>query len=138
MITRLMLVGIGVLAAALTYTLSLDYKMGPVKASALPSLVVGIFFYVFHSYFPQAISGNAPLIFIGASFVGMSSENRIPNILWAGFAGLVFSFFYLNASKMFAGFGGGLGTTACVSVVLTIGILKIADRLPFKHIKPEI
>ncbi|WP_299755655.1 hypothetical protein [uncultured Pontibacter sp.] len=112
----------GVLAAISTYFLNVRLKQGPVRASALLSLVVGLVFYFFPDLLSPHLTANIPVVFIGASFIGMVSSNVVSNYLLVGVSGLIFSLIYLNTSKFFAGYGGGLGTAACISLLVAISL----------------
>ena len=99
-----------------------------VLASALLSLCVALAFYLF----PTTLSFlpiKAPEAFFGASFAGMSSLDRIKSWKWVVFAGLIFGLIYINSSKFFTGYGGGLGTIACLSIIMTIGIIMLIKRV---------
>ncbi|MFH2020152.1 MAG: hypothetical protein ABIJ34_01995 [archaeon] len=108
-----------ILAAVSTQLVSIKFNQGPVKASALLSFIVALIFF----FIKIPLSGTIPLAFIGGSFVGMSSKVRLPNYLLTAFGGFVFGIIFVNSSKIFAGFGGGLGTTACLSVIIAIGMI---------------
>ncbi len=113
----------GVVAAMVTLFVSHDLKQGPVRASAILSLAVAIIFL----FFPSSMKANylvvnIPLVFIGASFVGMTDRAHFKNWIYAAFSGLVFSFIFLGTKGVFNGFGGGLGAKACLSVLTTIGV----------------
>lgn len=129
MINEIVLIVVSIVAAVATFVASVRYNMGPVKASALLSLAVGVFFYAFPWVVPEYLARTIPVAFIGASFCGMSSEKTVLNNWWMAFAGLVFGFIFVNTSKFFAGYGGGLGTTACLSVVVALGLMQIVKRI---------
>jgi hypothetical protein len=112
-----------VVAAAATLFVSHDLKQGPVRASAILSLAVAVIFL----FFPSSMKANylvvnIPLVFIGASFVGMTSKVHFKNWMYAVFSGLVFGLIFLGTQDVFNGFGGGLGAKACLSVLTTIGV----------------
>src|SRR6185436_17185477 len=112
-----------ILGALGTFLLHQKYK-DVVFASAALSFVVALAFYFFPT--PLAfLSVKAPVAFFGASFAGMSSLDRIKSWKWVSFSGLIFALIYINASQFFTGYGGGLGTSACLSVIMTIGIMKL-------------
>ncbi|MDT0644671.1 hypothetical protein RM553_17660 [Zunongwangia sp. F363] len=112
----------GAFAATATYLANHFLKMGAVRASALLSLAVGLFFYFFPHFFAPYFIRHIPLVFMGASFIGMVSKNVVGNYLLIAFSGIIFSLIYLNSSRFFAGFGGALGTTACISVLVSVGL----------------
>lgn len=104
-----------------TRELSLKCKLGPVRASSLLSLTAGMIIYFLR--FDPVYSATI----IGASFAAMSTDNVIPTRFWMAVSGLIFAMIFLNLSPdFFTGFGGKLGTTACLSVIMTLGVMKIA------------
>jgi hypothetical protein len=109
----------------LTFIVSVKLKQGPVKASAGLSLLVAVLFYLFPHMLPAYLTTKIPAAFFGASFVGMSAGSVLRNNLWATLAGLIFGFIFTNTSAFFNGFGGGLGTTACLSVLTTLGFVHL-------------
>lgn len=104
-----------------TRELSLKCKLGPVRASSLLSLVAGMIIYFLR--FDPVYSATI----IGASFAAMSTDKVIPTRFWMAVSGFIFALIFLNLSPdFFTGFGGKLGTIACLSVVMTLGVRKIA------------
>ena len=102
---------------------------GAVKASAGLSLLVGIFFYIIPDFLSPFLTHNIPLVFMGASFVGMVSHKIVHNYWSLTFAGIIFSVLYLNTGSYFEGFGGALGTTASISVIVMMGMGLLQRRL---------
>ena len=119
---------ISILGVISTFYVSTKMNHDPVRASAGLSLIVGSFFY----FFPELISGflthNIPLAFMGATFVGMVSEKIINNYWILAAAGIIYSILYINTGSYFEGFGGALGTTASISVIVIMGILLFKKR----------
>lgn len=111
-----------IVGVVLTFYVSTKMEHGAVRASAGLSLIVGIFFYLFPAVLSPYLTHNIPLAFMGASFVGMVSEKIIRNYWPLVLAGIVFSILYLNTGSYFEGFGGALGTTASISVIVIMGI----------------
>ncbi|WBL26806.1 hypothetical protein [Zunongwangia sp. HGR-M22] len=122
----------GIFGSLLTWFINNHKAQGAVRASALPSLVVGLFFYIFPNVVSDYLTKNVPLVFIGASFVGMVSINIISKWFYVAISGLIFSIIYLNTGKFFNGFGGALGTTACISVLVAIGLARIIEHRGIK------
>jgi len=126
---QLFIIFISLIAAFCTYIMNVRLKQGPVKSSAGLSLLVAAFFYAFpHSLSPILVS-KVPAAFFGASFAGMSNDTVLKSGRWAVLSGLIFGAIFVNTSKFFTGFGGGLGTTACLSVLMTIGIVSLKEFL---------
>jgi len=120
-----------ILGACTTYYLSISKQQGPVRASAILSLIVAGFFYIYPQLLSEYLTQNIPLIFIGGSFIGMVSSAQMSSYIGLSIAGLLFAVIYLNTSQFFAGYGGALGTSACISllVVLSIPHFKSKRRL---------
>ncbi len=69
----LVIVLTGVMGSVLTFYVSTQLKQGAVRASALLSLIVAIFFYIFPLILNSYLTTQIPLVFIGTSFIGMVS-----------------------------------------------------------------
>jgi hypothetical protein len=120
--TEFLIITTAMIAAGLTYYLSIDCKQGAVRASAALSLLFALFLYIFPNWLGAQLSQKLAVVFIGASFVGMSGQAVLKNIRDAAGAGLIFSLLYLNASRFFSGYGGGLGTMAFIAVLAVFGL----------------
>ncbi len=129
---------LGMIGAMLTYFVNTRLKQGPVRASALLTLPIAAFFYFFPEICSPFVTQNAPVVFIGSTFIGMVSAQKMSSYVGIALAGFIFTLIYLNTSKFFEGYGGSLGTSACISVLvmlcipyfkskrsLTIGILQL-------------
>lgn len=117
--------------AALTYLASHQLKLGAVVASAGLSLLVGLAFGL-----PVALPASlaaVPVVFMGGSFAGMSAQEVINNTWLMAFAGLAFGLIFVHTSQFFGGYGGGLGTTACMSVMMACGLTRLAQRVTFSQ-----
>jgi len=77
----------------------------------------------------KQLTGSIPAYFMGASFIGMSTKDVLSSIGLAGLAGAFFSIILFNISPLFKGFGGGLGTVACISVLMVTSVAKLINRL---------
>lgn len=131
----LILVLTGAAGAVLTYLANHHLKMGAVRASALLSLLVALILYLFPYLLPFHLTKHIPLVFMGGSFIGMVSQKVMGNIMLLVISGIIFSLIYLNSSQFFAGFGGALGTTACISVLVSAGLASIHKSKPIKKVK---
>lgn len=119
---------ISILGVISTFYVSTKMDHGAVRASAGLSLIVGLFFYIFPELLSNFLTHNIPLAFMGASFVGMVSEKIINNYWVLTAAGIIFSILYLNTGSYFEGFGGALGTTASISVIVIMGLILFKKR----------
>ncbi len=109
-------------SALATYFLSVKLKQGPVRASSLIALVFSGALYFFPNLLPSHLSQNLPAVVIGSSFIGMVSSERLSTFLGIAFAGLIFAVIFINTSRYFDGYGGALGTAACISVLVVMSI----------------
>lgn len=112
----------GGVGALLTFIVAHDLKQGVVRASAGLSLIVGLFFYAFPDLTSAKLTIDIPLVFFGASFVGMTSSLLVQNKLLILLGGIVFSGIYLASGEIFVGYGGKLGTTACISSIIVFAL----------------
>lgn len=119
---------VGGIGALLTYVVAHDLKQGAVRASAGLSLIVGLFFYGFPDLASSELTIEIPLVFFGASFVGMTGSHLVKNRLLILLGGLIFSGIYLAASEVFVGYGGKLGTAACISSLVVFGAGVLVER----------
>lgn len=125
----------GIISALLTYIVNNKHRQGAVRASAGLSLLVGLFFYFFPEIFSPYLTKNIPIVFIGATFIGMVSSKILPSYLLVGFSGFIFSIIYLNASPFFKGYGGALGTTASISVLVSLSLAVVSRSEKIKKIR---
>ncbi|WP_452231995.1 hypothetical protein [Lacinutrix sp. MEBiC02595] len=112
----------GGFSSILTFVLQVNYKQGAVRASALVGVFVGIFVLVFPKLLSPYLTTNLPLVCFGASFIGMVSSKVLSNYFLIGISGIVFTLIFLNTSTYFQGFGGGLGSAACIALLVTLSI----------------
>lgn len=118
------IIGLSVIAALITWELNVKYCFGGVRASSLVSLIAGLIVYF------SRLDSVYGLAIMGASFAAMSTEYVIPKRFWIVITGFVFSLIFSNLpNDLFAGFGGKLGATACISVVMTLGIMRVITNM---------
>lgn len=128
---ELALLAVSIIAALFTHDIGTVRRKGVVRASAITGLVFGLPVYLLSSTIPASFS-VLPAAAMGASFVGMSQIGAIASRFWVAVSAVIFSGVFLFSSPAFAGDGGGLGTAAFVSVIITLGIKHsalIAKRL---------
>jgi len=121
-----------IFGAITTYILHNSFQISSVKASALPSLIVGLFFFFFPDLLNQYLSQQIPIVFFGATFIGMVSKKMIHYSIYIVFAAIIFSILYLQSTQFFEGFGGALGTTACISTLVAISLHTILKKTSSK------
>ncbi|MFA9417204.1 hypothetical protein [Natrinema sp. HArc-T2] len=98
-------------AAVLTYGLNVHAGLGPVRASALVGLAVGL-------VLPQ-VGGAA---YCG-SFVGMVSSTVLPSLEGVAIAGTVAGLAFVATADVFGGFGGKYGTLALFGCLTSVTLL---------------
>ena len=116
------LVLIGGTSSIITFLLQIKYQQGPVRSSALVGVFVSVFVLLFPNLLSVYLTENLPLICFGASFIGMVSSKIMSDYLLIGISGIVFTIIYFNTSSYFNGFGGGLGSAACIALLVTLSI----------------
>ena len=121
-------VPVAVLGAVATVVLSVRLGLGAVVGSALVGVVAGV-------AFPTLIPGaGAPLAIVAfcASFVGMSTTERLGHEGHVAVAGALSGVVFLAVAPAFAGAGGKLGTVAFLSCIGWFGAVELVDSLaPF-------
>src|SRR5690606_24168280 len=68
------------------------------------------------------LTNNVPVACSESIYTGMVSAQKISTYTGIAIAGLVFAAIYLNTSKFFDGYGGSLGTSACISILVMLCI----------------
>lgn len=120
---------IGIIGSTSTFFVSHHLGQGPVRSSAGLSLLVALVCEYLPLPVSQELSSTIPYVFIGASFIGMTSDEVLSHYVLMGLAGGIFGFLYLHASQFFTGFGGGLGTTACIALMVPLGALVLMKKV---------
>ncbi|MBC7556038.1 MAG: hypothetical protein H7195_03655 [Chryseobacterium sp.] len=128
MIDLIVLVFAGILGSTLTFYLSENLKIGPVRASALLSLLVGLLFYCFPHIFNSYLTKNIPLVFCGTTFIGMVSSKFFGSYFRLAIAGILFVIIYSSKSHFFEGFGGALGALSFISLLTAISISNLCSK----------
>jgi hypothetical protein len=121
-ITHFILLLAGGISSIVTFVLQVNFKQGAVRASALIGVLVSVFILLFPKLLSPYLTENLPLVCFGASFIGMVSSKVLSNYFLIGFSGIVFTIIFLNTSTYFHGFGGGLGSAACIGLLVTLSI----------------
>ncbi|SOD13062.1 hypothetical protein [Pedobacter xixiisoli] len=128
--TSFIIITAAIIAAMLTFYVNHKLKQGPVRSSALLSLLVALIFYFFPNWIDADLSKNIPVVFIGGSFIGMVSKKIVDSYIKLAISGLVFAIIYLNTSSFFNGYGGALGASAGISL---LSVLSLPFFTPKKH-----
>jgi len=116
--------GVGIVAVPLTYVLAEPCKLGAVFASAVPSAVLALGINLLSAPWQIKMMPLAA-VWLGASFAGMTSMERVGGRYWMlPLLGLIFAFLFVSAGPRVHGFGGLLGATALVSVLAGFGLAR--------------
>ena len=121
----LILIIFGVLGAVSTYYASERFDISAVRSSAILSLVIGLFFYLFPNLLNTFLTNNIPLVFFGTSFIGMVSPQINMGYKRLTIAGAIFPLLFIFKSDFFEGFGGALGALAFISLLATLGFSEL-------------
>lgn len=120
------------IASTATYYLHNTYtRISPIFASASLTLVVALLCHWIGNLNNLPIK-EIPYVFIGGTFVGMSTRKKAKNNLNIILASTFFCLIYLKSSQFFQGYGGALGVSACISILTVITSSKLFVRS--KHI----
>lgn len=115
---------IGIVSAPLTFFLSEPCKFGAVCASAVPTAVLGLSIDLLSPAWKSRLL-SLVAAWLGASFVGMTSRERVAGRYWLlPVLGIIFAFLFVGSGPRVRGFGGLLGTTALVSVLAGLGLAR--------------
>ncbi|REG85213.1 hypothetical protein [Winogradskyella sediminis] len=118
----------GILGATITHFVSEHLRFGAVKASALLSLIVGLFFYAFPNVLNGYLTEHLPIVFVGTSFIGMVSAKTLKSYTLLAIAGALFTGIYITKSHVFDGYGGALGALAFIALVTTMGFAFVVSN----------
>jgi hypothetical protein len=110
------------ISSTLTFYVNEGLRQGPVRSSALLTLIVALYFHFFPASMDSYLVKNVPVVFIGGSFIGMVSSRILSNYILIGTAGLFFCVIYINTSKFFNGYGGAVGTAAAIALLAVLSI----------------
>lgn len=124
----LILVLVGAFSTIVTFILHTKYRQNTVRSSALVGIFSCLIVFLFSEFLSDYLIKNIPLIAFGASFIGMVSSSVVSSPFLLGFSGVVFTFVFLNANSVFNGFGGGLGVSACISLLVVLALPVILKK----------
>lgn len=125
---------LAICGAWLTFHLNKNLKLGPVRASGLIAMLVGGFYQLNTWFWDFDLPKDVPFIVIGSTFIGMISSRKHFKNFNLFIAPILFTLIYHNISKELKGFGGALGTAACISLVISIYLRTLSPIKKF--IKP--
>ena len=104
--------------------------MNTVRASSI-SIIAGccIQFLLVKAFPDQPVFLQVPYVVCGASFCGMSSSGILKNKFRALGCGIVYTWIFIVSASIFKGMGGGLGTGACLAVLMFQGIMLLGKSV---------
>ncbi|MGD9761947.1 MAG: hypothetical protein AB7U52_05930 [Candidatus Izemoplasmatales bacterium] len=109
-----------VLGSVISYYMHNHLKLSPVLSSALPSLLLaGFIDFLLPEYYVYSS------VFFIASFVGMSNNKVIKNLINSLFVGIILGIIFLTFYNYFNGFGGKMGLMALISVTINYALINI-------------
>ena len=110
-----------IVAGLSTYIVSNFLKRGPVIASAIITLLAGLFL---PHFFPS--TGNSLAIAAAcASYAGMISVENALNLFEMGIISLMTGILFIASSSAYLGIGGRLGTIAAISCFAWLGFKRV-------------
>ena len=118
------------LGIGLTYYLKRTFEMNTVRASSI-SIIAGccIQFLLYKAFPDHTVLLKVPYVVCGASFCGMSSSGILKNKFWAIGCGTIYTLIFMASALIFKGIGGGLGTGACLAVLMSRGLIMFATTV---------
>lgn len=118
-----MIVIVSILATCTTYFISINLKKGPVLASAIVTLLSGIFL-------PHFLENGGVLAVVATcgSYAAMVSQEKFPTIKDMVFVGIICSTVFILAGDVYVGVGGRLGAIAAISGFTWLGIKKVKEK----------
>lgn len=127
-------IAVAIFSTALSYTINYYLNLGPINnyqpaGSVFAASAVGIIAALFFKDY--AVTG-----YIGA-LLGMSSLKVIPSIEYTLLFGFICGIVCIIFAPQFVGFGGKAGTTAFLSVNVTIYLFVVAGALGLSNTKLE-
>lgn len=129
MMEELIWIASGVLAAVSTYWLHTRFHLNPVLASSVVTLLIALAVVPFGD--STGWLKPIPYAGIGGSFIGMSTKKNVKGFESVLLAAIIFGVIFTSSSSFFEGFGGALGTSACISVLTAISWRKFIKRTRF-------
>jgi hypothetical protein len=120
-----LVVPVAAVAAVVTVALSVRLGLGAVVASAVVGLAAGVGLPALPAVPGETLAAAA----FCASFVGMSSTDRLDGEGPVAFAGALCGAVFVAVAAAFGGAGGKLGTVAFVACVATTGAERLFARL---------
>ncbi len=103
------------------------FKWTAVKSSAILTLLFATASSLVNHFAPFDYH-TYNLYFFGASFVGMTSLDRI-SYFWIALAGLFYCLLLHTLKHYFAQIGGALGSLACIAVIVVFLVRKILEKI---------
>lgn len=112
---------VSIIAGMATYIISNILKKGPILASAIITLISGIFLPYFFPELGYTVVAAAAC----SSYAGMITVENAMNLREMVIVSLLTGILYIAASNAYVGIGGRLGTIAAISCFSWLGFKKV-------------
>lgn len=112
---------VSIIAGMATYIISNILKKGPILASAIITLISGIFL----PYFFPELGYTVVTAAACSSYAGMITVENAMNLREMAIVSLLTGILYIAASNAYVGIGGRLGTIAAISCFSWLGFKKV-------------
>lgn len=126
---NILIIIIALVSGTATYTIANTLNRGGVFASAIVTLISGIFL----PYFFKEIGSTLMVVAACASYAGMISIKNAPKLWDMVMVSVITGGVFIFASSAYQGVGGRLGTIAAIACFAWIGVKKV-----FYNIKQPI
>lgn len=124
---------VAVLAACITYFISINLEKGPVLASAIVTLASGIILPYICADTGTLLAGVAT----SGSYAAMVSQEKFPRLRDMVFVGIILGIVFSLTQDVFVGVGGKLGSIAAVAGFTWLGIKKLRRKVKEEKSKAE-
>lgn len=123
---------VAILGSGTTFFVAQKPAWGPVKSSAVLTLIASTIFYGGSTFFNFDYLYYLAA-FYGSTFVGMASV-KVFNQWAVLFSGSIYAFVFYTCSPYFNGVGGTLGTAACLSCIVVYLLHLLRKKLFLNHV----
>ena len=106
------------------------------KKFSITQFILCMYCHVINNYHPFEHELYSTYFF-GTSFVGMSSTDRL-SYFWIAIAGSIYGFSLFIFKDYFSGIGGGLGSTACITVIVVFLMNRLTGLLTKEQNKSSV
>lgn len=123
--TEIYIIIVAIIAGLSTYIISCILNKGPVLASAVVTLISGLFFSIFFKEIGGLLAGVGAC----ASYAGMIESKRVGSILNMAFVSILTGIIFIIVNSAYVGIGGRLGTIGAVACFVWLGIRSVIYKI---------